>query len=202
MTVVCKCQSCGFEFIQSQLFGGSAKVTITGSGTNCIKCGGFAAILDGTYTIQNSTLLAVEGPDITVQVALRLGAIWEKVKEDADISVSEILSEIAGVSPELAAKIGKKGFGVFGILMLLFWLIKSVQLNLTLDINKLIDQAQGYEQNQEMLQQPEDIPIPEDAIINEPTPPTIAAGSISSTPNRKERRRQVSLAKKRVKGRA
>lgn len=196
MTILCKCRVCGFEFAYSGLFGGNANIVMQGSSTSCTRCGSAADILDGTYKIRDSKLEELSGPSLTIQVAQRLGIIVDKAKQDKGISAAEIVAEIADVSPELAEKIATRGWGVWALLLLLIWLIKSVELNVALDMNRLIDQIQGIEHSDVTKTDFDEYPIPDEAIINKPKSQTIVAGPKATSPNRKERRRTASLQKR------
>jgi hypothetical protein len=197
VSVACRCPKCHFEFVSSFPFW-DGEFTFNDCGERCPRCGEQSELLNGTYQIENRKIIGLRGPDLTIQVAERLRIIADRARE-GDIEASDIIAEIAGVSPELAAKIRKYGFSVFGIMMLLFWLIKSVQFNITVDVNELFDQIQSSEQNQEIMKFDENSPIPEEAIIKKPASQTIAGGLKATSQNRKERRRQASLGKRRAK---
>lgn len=202
MSLPCKCLQCGFEFAQANLVGGTGTVTVTGGTTTCPNCGGRAKMLDGIFTFDNDHVTAVEGPLQTLLSANRLGIILKKAKS-GDIEAEEIIAEIAGISPELAKKIiSKGGLTVFGLILLLIWLIKSVQIDIKVDLNRLIDQASEQQNSYLSSEKPkiEDLPIPEDAIMKRPPRETIAAGPRPNQGNRKERRRQAALSKRRAKG--
>lgn len=197
MTVLGKCRNCGSEFSIGGLIGGSVNVVMQGCGTACRACGGAADILDGTYTIRDNLLMGLSGPKVTLEVARRLGAIVEKARDNASFNATDVIAEIADVSPELADKIKNRGLGIWALLLLLIWLIKSVELNITLDLNKLIEQTQGHDQNHVPDRGFEEYPIPQDAIIVTDSYPAIAVNKISTSPNRKERRRRASVQRKR-----
>jgi hypothetical protein len=199
MTVLGKCRNCKAEFSIGGLIGGSANVVMQGCGTACPACGGVADILDGTYSIRDDRLTGLSGPKLTLEVARRLGAIVEKAKDNNAFNATDIIAEIAEVSPELADKIKSRGLGIWALLLLLIWLIKSVELNVTLDLNRLIEQTQGHEHNNGPDQGFEAYPIPEDAIVRTHAQPEIATNQNSSSSNRKERRRQASVERKRTK---
>jgi hypothetical protein len=199
MTVLGKCRSCKAEFSIGGLIGGSANVVMQGCGTACPACGGVADILDGTYAIRDDRLTGLSGPKLTLEVARRLRAIVEKAKDNAAFSATDIIAEIADVSPELADKIKSRGLGIWALLLLLIWLIKSVELNISLDLNRLIEQTQGHEHNHVPNQDFDAYPIPEDAVIMTHAQPKIAINQTSSPKNRKERRRHAAIERKRTK---
>lgn len=197
MTVICKCRVCGLEFGMTGLIGGSANIVMKGNSTTCLKCGALADILDGTYKMRDSRIEEISGPALTIEIARRLGVIVDKAKRQPDLLASELVAEIADVSPELAAKIAKRGWGIWALLLLLIWLIKSVELNVSLDVNRLIDQLEVMEQKSESVDTNfNEYPIPEDAIIDSSATQTIVAAPIGLLPNRKERRRKAMMLKR------
>jgi hypothetical protein len=196
MTILGKCRKCKAEFSVGGLIGGTGDVFMEGCRITCPSCASIADILDGAYSIHNDQLTGLSGPKLTLEVARRLGAIVEKAKDNAAFDAKDIIAEIADVSPELADKIKSRGLGIWALLLLLIWLIKSVELNITLDLNTLIEQIQGHEHNHVPDQDFEAYPIPEDAIVMTRTRPEIAANQTSLSSNRRERRRQASIERK------
>jgi hypothetical protein len=199
MTVLGKCRDCKAEFPIGGVFGGSGNVVMEGCCTTCPTCGGITDILDGSYLIRDSQLIGLSGPKFTLDVARRLVAIVEKARDNTDFNATDIINEIADVSPELADKIKNRGFGIWALLLLLIWLIKSVELNITLDLNKLIEHTQSYEQNHVPDHNFDAYPIPDDTIVKTSVQPKIAMHRRSLPSNRKERRRQNSIDRKRSK---
>jgi hypothetical protein len=120
---------------------GVSGITIENCGVSCPRCGGYAEIGDGTYSTVGDVLKLDSGPPSTRKMVEELGLIAERALHEK-LTAEEVLAEIADVSPDLAQKL--RGIGpwpVVGILLLLFWLVKSVTLDLKVDVNWLIDQA-------------------------------------------------------------
>lgn len=192
MSVVCKCRVCALEFALGSLIGGSGSFHLKGNVTSCSRCGGTADILDGTYTINNSQLVGLTGPTITLQVAQRLRLI-AKQAQDGQIETHEIVAAIADISPELAkklatTKITQIGFYIFILIMI----VKAVTLDIKIDINRLFDQVIGLADPQGNYSPPhdlDDVILPQEVIINERSKPTMATIKDNGSPNRKERRR-------------
>lgn len=134
---------CGFVFDASGLFGGTnSRIRLVDVQTNCPKCGASADMGAGSYSLQNDRLTLIDGPSLTRQMLNQLSVIANAAK--SGISDTEhLLTEVAGVSPELAEKLKRHGLPYFVIILLLFWLCKSVTINVDVDLNKLIDQARG-----------------------------------------------------------
>lgn len=139
----CRNSSCGYLFDTYRVIGGvNANVRISGMGTNCPKCGSMADIGDGTYQVELDQLTLINGPTLTRQMIEQLTRIAKTAK--AGVTDAEaLLAEVAEVSPELAAKLRSRGLPLFLIILTLVWLIKSVTINVTVDLNRLIDQAIG-----------------------------------------------------------
>ncbi len=193
------CEHCGTTFYVENFIGGSGatRLTLTGNRTNCPRCGNTAKFVDGVFNLKNDELHLIDGPPLTQAMMASLQGIVEKAKNET-LTADELISEVAGVSPELAEKIRKKGLGPFVIVLLLIWLLHSCQLNLTVDLNELMDQAQGVEQTEDA----DDFlntPLPEN--IKAETPKPTFAATEKSTPSRQVRRQMERQAKKRDKGR-
>lgn len=100
-----------------------------------------AAVGDGTYSTEQNRLKLDAGPLSTRALLTELERIATHAKSES-LSTEDILAEIADVSPDLAKKL--KGVGpwpVVGLILILFWIVKSLTLNLTIDVNWLIDEA-------------------------------------------------------------
>ncbi len=141
------CTCCGLQFFSDSFIGGTGarNITLRGNKTTCPRCGGRANFVDGIFDLQDDRLHLVDGPPLTHAMMARLQQVIDKAK--GQIGESErLLAEVAEVSPELAAEIRKRGLPYFVILLVLIWLIKSVSLNITVDLNRLIDQAANIEQ--------------------------------------------------------
>lgn len=159
---------------------------------------------DGDYQMRNSRVVGVDAPLSTLQMIDRLRGIAERardrVKEGA-AEVEELLTEVAEVSPELAKKLrARHGLPIFAIILLLIWLIKSVEIDVDVDLNHLIDQAYHLSQGQDPESHLEDpLPIPTKPAPMSP-PPAISEDRLEWPPNRRARRRQRALARTRPKG--
>ncbi len=197
--MLAKCGMCDAEFVTTGIVNGSATVSMIGCRVNCIRCGGAANVLDGNYEIHENKIVGLTGPKITLQVAERLRAIARKANE-GEIAAQEIITEIAGISPALAEKlVSKKGMGIGFLILVLIFIVKSVTLDIKIDINRLIDQVSGMSDERGKYNLPDNFDeatLPEPAIIREPASPTIAAGPATASQNRKERRRLASLQRK------
>ena len=132
---------CGYVFPATAFdFSNSFGITIKNCSVDCPKCGSGAQVGDGVYNAPGNKIELVNGPPLTAQMMLQLGHLVQKVKSGA-LRAEEFLPEIADVSPELAKKIREHGLPSFVVILIIIWLIKSVSLNITVDINRLIDQA-------------------------------------------------------------
>lgn len=166
------CTHCGLQFYSDSFIGGSGarNITLRGNKTNCPRCGGWANFVDGVFDLQDDQLHLVNGPPLTHAMMARLQQVIDRAK--AQIGESErLLAEVADVSPELAAEIRKRGLSYFVILLVLIWLIKSVSLNVTVDLNRLIDQAVDVKKNQEI-----------DDVLETPFPQVESADELKALP--------------------
>lgn len=135
--------ACGHVFWVTNLIGGagSGDIFLSQNSTSCPLCGSMAMIGDGLYQLSKGSLILKDGPTLTHAMLARLTEIAQSAKSKS-IETQELLTEVAGVSPEFAEKIRRLGLPTAVIILLLLWMIKSVEINVTVDLNKLIDQAQ------------------------------------------------------------
>lgn len=175
----------------------SLNITIENVSETCPRCGGRAYAGDGTYSHAGGKLKVDKGPPRTHALVAELKRIAE-VARARKLTTEEVLAEIADVSPGLAKKL--KGIGpwpVAGLLLFLFWLIKSVSLNMNFDVNHLIDQAwhlgHGDDPEQHLDTPPPDL---KDFDIPSPTHPPELDTVIASAPNRQARRKAAARAKR------
>ncbi len=194
------CQSCGLTFLARGLIGGTLNAHIKNIGTNCVQCGGRAVLHDGVYTIRNNETVNIAGSEITKESFAKLRDLYTKHKSAAQeekFSATELLAEIAGVSPELAEKLRRtKGMNVAVALLALFWLINSVKLDIKIDLNRLIDQAFSLV---EKSSSPSNILLDPPPFPTNELPPTKMVGQGRGEPSRQARRRQASQERKRRK---
>ncbi len=185
----CLSPKCGYVFEMANMFGGSgtiANLHMEGNSTTCPRCGSNASLGDGVYEYSDGVLKLKHGPPLTRAMIDGLAGIARAAKAKT-IETEELLAEIADVSPDLAAKLRERGLGYFVIVLVLIWLIKSVSLNITVDVNKLIEQARGAASENStpsVLEMP--LPAPE-LESNEPPHPTLA-GQLEAPMSRQVRR--------------
>jgi hypothetical protein len=70
----------------------------------------------------------------------RLATVAKNAREKA-LAADDIIAEVAEISPEFATKLAHYSLPAWLLIVLLIWMVKSVQLSFEVDINKLIDQA-------------------------------------------------------------
>ena len=197
------CSSCGLVFLAPNLIGGSASVHMSGNSTNCPRCGGRAAIGDGNYQLENSRVVGFAGPAFTKLMLDRLHSVAERAKQrvkQGTAEVEEILAEVADVSPELAQRLrSKHNLPIFVLILLLIWMLKSVELNVTVDFNHLLDQAHHIYQGEDPESHLDD-PLPPPPERPKPASPSNVVDRLEGRPNRQARRRQQAQARTRPKG--
>ena len=199
MTIFGQCIKCNIAFDID--FGYDGMLQMQNCGTTCPKCGGEADIVDGAYHHKDGELIGVTGSFLGAELAERLKGVIKKAKQKKSDSI-ELLADIADVSPGLAEKLKSKvNFPSLVMILILIWLIKSVELNVTVDVNKLIDQAAGAvgEKSEEDIDF-DRYPLPEEVIVRQQTRPVKAPKftgvPAAQTGNRKERRRLAALQKR------
>lgn len=197
----CKCANCGHVF-QTGLISicNAVGVTFEGCSASCPRCGGMAAIADGTYSAHGNTLRLDAGPLSTRQIISELSRVAQKAREER-LSTEEVLAELVNINPDLAKKLKSIGpWPVVGLIILLFWLVKSFTLDLKIDVNWLIDQAwhvsHGQDPDQHIGTSPPKF-RPGPALVHQPeTSPSKQDNIPSRAPNRHARRQAEAQARK------
>lgn len=194
------CELCGCVFAAHGFDVNGTGMILAGLGVICPHCGGNARVLDGIYSNEAGSLKVDHGSSFTRAVADQLNSIAQKAREQK-LRPDEILAEVAEVSPELAERL-KKQFPLpaFVIILVLIWLIKSVNLEIDIDLSRLIDQAWHISQGDDPERHYDDPPPTPDPIEREePTPlerPTLA-GLQTDRRNRRARRQAKARSRKR-----
>lgn len=162
-----RCRSCRHIFKATALtFQMVQTIVLERNTTRCPKCGGVAVIGDGLYSGASGKMVFVAGPDTTRFMIAKLASRAKEAKE-GKIGRDELLAEFAGVSPEFAKKAERLGLPTFLIILFAFWLVKSFELNISIDVNKLFDQAHHWSQGVD--------PNAHDPLSNAPEPDFEAA---------------------------
>lgn len=145
-----KCLTCGHIFPSGLMFFGSSTGNRAARNfARCPKCGNKAYIMEGTFDVKGDAIHFQDAPPLTRAMLADLQQLLERSKSEAK-SPETLIEEIATVSPALAGKLQARGGCTTPmILMLLSWIITSVTLGTTLDLNKLIDQAYHLVQGQD-----------------------------------------------------
>lgn len=158
---ICGNPHCAYVFEFQNMFGGpgGSRISLKGNSTRCPKCGSAAAIGDGEYQYSGGTLTLLDGPPLTRAMLERLSDIALAAKRQS-IEVEQLLAEVADVSPELANTLRSRGLPLFVAVLVLIWLFKSFTLNITVDVNRLIDQALEYSAGKEFTDEI-DPPLPD-----------------------------------------
>jgi hypothetical protein len=199
----CKCTRCGYVFQTGQIEIGPnvTGITFQGCATNCPKCGGVASIADGTYSNRGDGLKLDAGPLKTRGIINELNRLAEKARAER-LSTEDVLAELADISPDLAKKLRAIGpWPAVGLIMLLFWLVKSFSLDLHVDVNWLIDEAWHLSHGQDPAQHigtpPPQVPaeIAQRPLFPKKPTPFETAIIQSTAPNRHARRRALATAK-------
>ena len=143
---------------------------------------------EGVYSTTSGELALDSGPASTRDMMQRLKLIAEKAKAEK-LSADEIIAEIADVNPELAAKLRTRfPLPAFVLLIVLFWIVKSFSLNLSVDVNRLVDQAYHLAKGQDPQQHVTEIP---------PLPTSESQSADAEGPQPKKESRQVRRQKER-----
>lgn len=141
------CPSCGAVF-QSRILSISGNVknlTLSGNKETCPFCSSTANTAEGVFDLAGDVLSIISAPQITQQMLHKLNQlVAESYDEKAD---PEVLAQKAiQINPtfgNLIRTINKNKKLYFTGLLLIIVAIRSCSLNVSLDLNKLIDQIKG-----------------------------------------------------------
>ena len=190
------CRRCRKHFLVPNLIGGHGGILIMrGNTTACPECGGPAEILDGDFELKNDRMIFLGGPPATKVILEGLEQIAAKARAE-DLTAEEILAEVADISPELTKKLTSKKLGPAILILVLLLLVRSCSLDITVDVNELIDQATGAAETQEVERLYDDLPPIPALDGHEPSNPTLAMQSPAKE-SRQVRRQRERQAKKR-----
>ena len=192
-----RCNYCDLTF-QSGLIdvGPNTSVSITNVDVSCPRCGKPCQIVDGTYEAVGDLIKRVSGPRGPSKFLSDVSDIATRARSEK-LSSDDILRELADVSPEFVKKLNLgRAWPALGLILLLFWLVRSVQFDVKVDFNWLLDQAWHIshgEHPEKHLDTNAPPAFPYEKGHQAPTDPfrnlTIAMGSV---PNRKARRGSAS----------
>lgn len=92
------CEQCGHVWVGQEIgFGENARVAMRGNMTRCPACGQMTPMLDGTFTVQNGTLVLEDGPQITKDKLERIDSALRSLAPDASVEDAEkTLDEAVG----------------------------------------------------------------------------------------------------------
>ena len=138
------CHSCGAIF-PSRLISISGNVKgleLSNNSETCPNCGGRAFLAEGIFDIAEDVISIINAPSFTKKMIEKLGvAVVEAYK---DPNKTDDLHKVAeSIDPEIAEavkRVTSKGNLALVGLFLLAMAIKSCNVNVSLDVNELIDQ--------------------------------------------------------------
>lgn len=121
------CFKCQIAFESNGIsISNSRNITISGGGTNCPNCGGFAPWASGTFSERGRGLEVISGPPLTHLIVATFRDIAERA-ESGKISKKQALSEAKKAAPELAPIFEKFSDRRISIAALLLTIIAMLQ---------------------------------------------------------------------------
>ena len=143
------CPSCGAVFASRLLLSGDvSNLTLQGNKESCPFCGGMADTAEGVFDIAKDIISVISAPRITHQMLSTFSVAVERAYAKKT-PPEELIKTAEAIDPSLGKTIRKiceikKPYYFAGLLIILL-VIKSCNLNLnvTLDVNQLIDQLKS-----------------------------------------------------------
>ena len=189
------CGSCGHLF-ESMLGGG----LLIGNRQTCPRCGQYARIADGEFQQIGGEIHMISGSHqdrANLNRLKKLRNVAVKAKSEK-IAAHEILAEVADIDPDLARRIAKIGNKrAWLIIALLFFFVRSCELNVSLDLNKAVEQFENWGPETTEQQLETEGTLPQE--LTSESRWTRGEGPEESKESRQVRRRREFLARKRSK---
>jgi len=138
------CHSCGAVFpSRAYAFSGNMKgLHLHQNRESCPYCGGHAYLAEGVFDIAENIITIVSSPEITKEMLRKLGIAAINAYKNPE-NTNDLLSLAKSFNPEIGEAIEKvtksNSLTIVG-LFLLAMAIKSCSMNITLDVNELINQ--------------------------------------------------------------
>lgn len=101
-----ECRRCGSVFLTRLPFAGNFAAHFSGNFTNCVRCGGPAQILDGTYELSEGVVRLLSGPEATVETLRAIEAALTRFREGRS-TPAETKRDIDEVAPTFGAWLGR-----------------------------------------------------------------------------------------------
>ena len=183
-----QCTICGLIFVNPQLIdvGENAGITVSGIGTFCPKCGGYAFMAEGLFENAAGIMRVSNAPPRTIAIVKALQtALKASIAGAGD---DEVLADLASISPEIenAIRHVRTGRDVALSVVLFAMLttcVSNTKVSVNLDVNQLVDQFYSSVSSSGQLETPYKI-----MRHQEPAQKIL--------PNRQQRRQQAHEAKK------
>jgi len=206
MTVIVDCPNCGPQHARG-IIGGSGSVTIGGGSIECPICGRRAAIRGGTYTIIDNVLRAFEEGKSTRADISRFRDIVAAVesgevkKDVADRQIEELGGSFAKVWQWT-----NENSGVLTVLLSIIAIYLAVTASE--DSERISEKLQASVERQTQVVQmieaelrKQNVPVPNSGALQPPTvglqtPGPLQKRATATRPNRHERRKAASKAKR------
>lgn len=141
------CPSCGAVFASRliSISGNVSNLRLSGNKESCPFCGEMADTAEGVFDIAGDFISIISAPHITKQMISELGATVTKAYKEK-ITQEKLAEEIGKIHPsfgDFISKVSKKLFKL--ALLIIIGIIGSspVNVNLSIDVNRLIDQLTG-----------------------------------------------------------
>lgn len=143
-TIPAHCTSCGAIFSSRAISieGSVHNLTLCNNSETCPCCGGRAFLAEGVFNIANDVISVISAPTITLEMLKRLGVAVQEAYKDSN-KVSQLNEVAASIDPEIAKVVStitsSNKLATVG-LFLLAMAIKSCSVDVSIDVNQLIDQ--------------------------------------------------------------
>lgn len=141
------CPNCGAVF-RSRLLSISGNVknlTLSGNTESCPFCGSRANTAEGVFDIADGVITVISAPHITAEILMAFGAVVKKAyaeKTDPE-DLAKQAEKIDPTLGKLVRSVSSSKPYYLTSLLIIFLVIKSCNLKIDLDVNRLIDQMKG-----------------------------------------------------------
>ena len=123
-------------------------LTLSENRESCPFCGELADIAEGVFDVAGSTLSVITAPRVTKEMLAALGDAVRSAYE-TDKSAEELAAEVERIDPAFGDLVREAGGGKLfrTALLLILAAIATCDVDITLDLNELVDQVRGKPPN-------------------------------------------------------
>lgn len=143
MQVPMICKNCGRVSLSAFFIGYPTQIAVLdGNLQNCPHCDANAEIASGVFSFTADAVKVLQAPEITIEMLRRFGVLVVETYAGRS-TLEELQTAAAAIDPKLAAVVAtarSTNYVTAALLILLVGISQCVNINVSLDANKLLEQ--------------------------------------------------------------